>query len=123
MELRAADRKRLISIIHYSYPSISSWLDSKLHIGLRFMHPLMRLILGSERAAKLSMYMAAPFKTPALTADISAGGMGIITTEPLKSGQQIFIFRRGIGHSPTNVTVRWCMKDTGGFYRIGLAYC
>lgn len=122
IEMRTEFRKQFVSIVHYAYPSINTWLHARLHFAIKTLLPFCQMLLGMKLMSKISSYLIAPIKTTALTADISDRGLGILTTEPLKSGQTIFVFKRGYAEKPVPVMVRWCVKDTGSFYRVGLMY-
>lgn len=122
IEMRRELRKQFVSIVHYAYPSINTWLHSRLHFVLKTLLPFFQMLFGMKLMSKVSSYLIAPMKTTALTADISERGLGILTTEPLKNGQTIFVFKRGYAEKPVPVKVRWCVKDAGSFYRVGLMF-
>ncbi len=52
--------------------------------------------------------------------DFSASGLGILTSTPLRAGDQLNICCTGLWDSAKHATVRWCKKMAPNTYRSGL---
>jgi len=61
-----------------------------------------------------------PWKT--FTSDISYSGMGLYSDCPAEEGQVVQILLRHVFTDPVLAEVRWCRKDEGDLYRMGVRF-
>jgi len=60
--------------------------------------------------------------SPVELADASAGGLGVISTEPLEPGRVFELYRGDVSMPRVVGTVARCAPIAGGAYRVGLRF-